>query len=103
MSGLSAAIDLCNSGFDVTIIEARDRVGGRIFTTTLPNSKFIVEVGAGWLHGIDRNTLADLCDKVGIAHTLGDNNINSFFLNSDSSTHVVDSTRWVQLFKQFKK
>ncbi|MGA6983158.1 MAG: FAD-dependent oxidoreductase, partial [Candidatus Sulfotelmatobacter sp.] len=31
-AGMSAAIDLANAGLSVTILEARDRIGGRIFT-----------------------------------------------------------------------
>ena len=32
LAGLSAARDLADHGADVTVIEARDRVGGRVFT-----------------------------------------------------------------------
>jgi monoamine oxidase len=32
LAGLSAARDLVNRGADVTVVEARDRVGGRVFT-----------------------------------------------------------------------
>ena len=32
LAGLSAALDLLAMGADVTILEARDRVGGRVWT-----------------------------------------------------------------------
>jgi hypothetical protein len=35
-AGLSAARVLLNAGVDVIVLEARDRVGGRVFTETLP-------------------------------------------------------------------
>ena len=32
IAGLAAANELASSGLNVTVLEARDRVGGRIFT-----------------------------------------------------------------------
>ena len=49
-SGISAAVDLAQSGVKVLLIEARDRIGGRILTRLAPNSD-IVELGAEFLHG----------------------------------------------------
>ena len=34
IAGLAAANELASSGLNVTVLEARDRVGGRIFTCT---------------------------------------------------------------------
>lgn len=50
VAGLTAAIDLARSGLKVTIIEARDRIGGRIFTRhdVAGNP---VELGAEFVHG----------------------------------------------------
>ncbi|XP_078481439.1 spermine oxidase-like isoform X2 [Ciona intestinalis] len=54
ISGLSAAQTLYKNGFtDITILEARDRIGGRI-NTIKRDMKFKFEEGAQWLHG-DRN------------------------------------------------
>lgn len=36
LSGLSAALELSTKGFEVTVIEGRNRIGGRIFTMTEP-------------------------------------------------------------------
>ena len=50
-TGLMAAYQLSRSGKKVTVIEARDRKGGRI--NTLKNSSFSseVELGAEFIHG----------------------------------------------------
>ncbi len=50
-AGLTAAIDLVKAGFRVTILEARDRIGGRMFTTVDPTTKVPVELGAEFVHG----------------------------------------------------
>src|SRR3981081_2245621 len=50
-SGLSAAIDLADAGLKVTILEARDHIGGRIFTKHDPVCDAPVELGAEFIHG----------------------------------------------------
>lgn len=53
VSGLSCAARLLERGFDVTILEARDRIGGRIQQTTMPNGGHLIDVGANWVQGSD--------------------------------------------------
>jgi polyamine oxidase len=57
MAGLTAAYDLLEAGHAVTVLEARDRIGGRIWTQRLSDGTPI-EMGAGWLHGGDRNPIS---------------------------------------------
>lgn len=49
LTGLTLAYYLKKHQIDVTIVEARNRLGGRIFTKKNPNSTNI-ELGATWLH-----------------------------------------------------
>lgn len=63
-SGLAAAAWLAAEGYDVTVFEARDRIGGRIWTDRrlgLP-----LDLGASWIHGTDGNPLAELADDLQI-------------------------------------
>ena len=59
ISGLSAASHLAKNGFrDMRLLEARNRLGGRIATMQMGGSK--VELGAHWIHGILGNPLHEL-------------------------------------------
>jgi monoamine oxidase len=50
MAGLAAARDLVDAGQKVIVLEARDRIGGRVYTNhTL--SDLPVEFGAEFIHG----------------------------------------------------
>jgi monoamine oxidase len=50
VAGLSAAIELSQAGMKVSILEARNRVGGRILTD--PATRIPIELGAEFLHGL---------------------------------------------------
>jgi len=51
LAGLAAARQLANAVLHVTILEARDRVGGRVHTTRDPRFPVPVELGAEFVHG----------------------------------------------------
>jgi len=65
MAGLVAARLLHDSGFSVTVLEARERVGGRTWTDDSLGAP--LDLGGSWVHGIDGNPLALWCDRLGIA------------------------------------
>jgi len=65
MAGLVAARLLHDSGFKVTVLEARARVGGRTWTNDSLGAP--LDLGGSWVHGVDGNPLALWCDKLGIA------------------------------------
>ena len=50
VAGLSAALNLTRAGLHVQVIEARDRIGGRIFTVR-DSENYPVELGAEFVHG----------------------------------------------------
>ena len=51
VAGLAAAAKLGESGLHVILLEARNRVGGRIFTQPDPLSSCPIELGAEFIHG----------------------------------------------------
>jgi len=49
IAGVAAAVDLQAAGFDVVVLEARNRIGGRIWTDR--RWGFPLDLGASWIHG----------------------------------------------------
>ncbi|APA07616.1 hypothetical protein sscle_03g023860 [Sclerotinia sclerotiorum 1980 UF-70] len=62
LSGLRCADILLQHGFDVTILEGRDRIGGRVHQINLPSGP-LVDLGANWLHGSEDQPLLDIAKK----------------------------------------
>jgi monoamine oxidase len=56
IAGLTAARHLTGAGLHVTLLEARDRLGGRIYTES--TDEFPVELGAEFVHGRPDEILA---------------------------------------------
>ncbi len=50
-SGLAAARQLVEQGLDVVVVEARDRIGGRVFTHRDSSTPVPIELGAEFIHG----------------------------------------------------
>jgi monoamine oxidase len=50
-AGLAAARDLAVAGRKVVVLEARERIGGRIFTQRDPPATIPIELGAEFVHG----------------------------------------------------
>lgn len=64
VAGLTCAMRLRAAGVDVTVLEARDRIGGRTWTVDLAGA--IVDLGGSWIHGPYGNPLADFCRAEGL-------------------------------------
>jgi monoamine oxidase len=64
-AGLAAAQELSQAGLRVSVIEARDRIGGRIFTQHVPGHPLPVELGAEFIHGRPPESFA-LAEQAGL-------------------------------------
>jgi monoamine oxidase len=64
ISGLAAAKKLKENGFDVTVLEAQNKVGGRLRTDR--RLGFAFDEGASWIHGIDGNPITNLAQQAGM-------------------------------------
>lgn len=57
-SGITAARDLAENGFDVSVLEAGGRIGGRTYTWHLGDHK--VELGGTWIHWFQPHVWAEI-------------------------------------------
>ncbi len=64
LAGAAAANQLRDAGVEVTVLEARDRIGGRIHSDRRWGTP--VELGAAWLHSLSNNPLVDLARDDGL-------------------------------------
>ena len=64
VAGLGAATKLRDQGAEVTILEARDRVGGRIHTDLSWGTP--IELGATWIHGVSKNPMVPITRSAGL-------------------------------------
>lgn len=58
IAGLAAARQLTAAGRSVIVLEAADRIGGRVRTDRSTGIAF--DLGASWIHGIDGNPITEL-------------------------------------------
>lgn len=64
LAGLSAASELREAGHEVTVFEARDRVGGRVWSRELANGA-VIEMGAEFILP-DNTVIRELADRFGL-------------------------------------
>ena len=65
IAGLSAAQALTDAGHTVTVLEGRDRIGGRIHTSRIWR-EVPIDLGASWIHGAADNPLTGLAAAAGV-------------------------------------
>jgi monoamine oxidase len=64
LAGLTAASRLLDAGLEVQVLEARDRVGGRVWSHRLANGE-MVELGGEWISTSQRAVI-DLAHRLGL-------------------------------------
>ena len=91
-AGLAAAKTLKSGGCEVVVLEARDRIGGRVWTDRRFGAA--VELGAGEIHGQEGNPLTTFAKQWAISTTATRRDLFQFFDRqggSISSLRVIDS------------
>jgi monoamine oxidase len=110
MAGLAAARELGRAGLSVCILEARDRVGGRVFTVRDPSCPVPIELGAEFIHGRARE-IWDPLEKAkikvsevdGHSWCISENRLSScdFFEEVDSILDKMDDSLPDESFSTF--
>lgn len=63
IAGLAAARWLTARGHEVQVLEARKRIGGRLWTSSAwPDVP--LDLGASWIHGLDNNPITALAEEI---------------------------------------
>ncbi|MEU6412923.1 FAD-dependent oxidoreductase [Microbispora sp. NPDC046933] len=100
IAGVATARLLHGAGRRVVVLEARDRVGGRMWTDR--TAGFSVDRGASWIHGLVGNPLTELVAAVGMRTV--ESTVGSFqaggrpMANYDEQYGLLDeqaASRWV--------
>lgn len=110
MAGLAAARELGRAGLSVCLLEARDRVGGRVFTVHDPACTAPIELGAEFIHGRARE-IWDPLEKANVKVTevkgdswcISDGRLSScaFFEEVDSILDKLDDSVPDESFSTF--
>jgi monoamine oxidase len=110
MSGLAAASELAGAGLSVCILEARDRIGGRVFTKRDPDLGVPIELGAEFIHGKPREiweplqkSRAEIHEVDGASWSVSANGLApaDLFSQVDSILDEMDDRAPDQSFLQF--
>ncbi|OTG83702.1 flavin monoamine oxidase family protein [Acinetobacter sp. ANC 4648] len=68
IAGLACAKELQAAGKNVIILEAKERIGGRIHSIKKDSHTF--DLGASWIHGIENNPIWEITQNNNIATTI---------------------------------
>lgn len=101
MAGLAAARRLTDAGVTVTVLEARNRIGGRTWTDT--SLGVPIDLGAAWLHGSEGNPLLGLAEAVGaraVATDFDDVTLLDEGSIVDSRTSAAAMAEWGAILEQ---
>lgn len=92
-AGLGAARLLHDEGYQVVILEARERIGGRVWTShAWPDTP--LDLGASWIHGIKDNPLTELARQFQVKTTPTNyDNIITY----DAAGRALNDAEWDKL------
>ncbi|MGJ8528369.1 FAD-dependent oxidoreductase [Maritalea sp.] len=93
ISGLAAAHALFRAGRDVEVFEARDRIGGRLWTDNRLGVP--LDLGASWIHGINGNPLTTIADKLDLARIVTPDS-DIIRVNGGQEIDEEDAPSWLE-------
>jgi monoamine oxidase len=100
-AGLMVAYELANAGYSVILLEARNRIGGRICTVPAKHFSFPVETGAEFIHG-DLPITSSLLKVAGMSQHPIEGDIYQLEKGKVIQTDPFNDT-WYQMLAELKK
>lgn len=98
ISGLAAAKKLKEKGFNVTILESQEKVGGRLRTNRNLGVEF--DEGASWIHGINGNPITTLAQQAGMeTFFTDDDSIESYDIGGIARSEAAYSTAETEFYQ----
>lgn len=96
-AGIAAARQLVDAGKRVIVLEARNRLGGRVWTEEFAGlppelGGVALDMGAAWVHGYERNPLSEMARAAGVALKPSD----TVLLGADLALYAEDGRRWTE-------
>jgi len=104
-AGLAAARRLADQGYEVVVLEARDRIGGRIWTSQMGGVP--IDLGATWIEGIEDNPLTEFCEEHDIRTRLSDDASLAIFdlggerLSAEATDQLL--LRWAEYVEKIEE
>ena len=95
VAGLTLARALADAGVDVVVLEARNRIGGRVWTVDLGGVP--VDLGGAWVHGPVGNPVAQYAAERGIGLTNGEGPFRGF----DTQTGAIPDPQLEEALNYF--
>ena len=111
ITGISAAKTLSENGINnFIILEAEDRIGGRVKSTVLQTNNTRVELGANWIQGIDPRqpekhplwSIAQRCGGLG-GKFVKDLNNGTMHVFDENGKNITNSTGFKKRLSQWNK
>jgi monoamine oxidase len=95
IAGLAAAKKLKDKGFKVIVLEAQEKIGGRLRTDRSLGIAF--DEGASWIHGPTGNPITNLASQAGAnTYLTADDNLEVFDNNGTAYTDTFLDTQYTQ-------
>ncbi|XP_075222245.1 spermine oxidase-like [Lycorma delicatula] len=94
ISGIGAATRLLsNNVSDIAILEASNRLGGRVYTA--PFGDFLIEYGAQWVHGQGGNPVYEIAEPYNFLYVQNGDKSTNFVKHSDSKINISVVSSWL--------
>ncbi|KAK2758969.1 hypothetical protein FQN54_003067 [Arachnomyces sp. PD_36] len=104
LAGLRCADILIQSGVRVTILEARNRIGGRVYQDSIGGH--LVDFGPNWMHGTKNNPIVEICNESGTKKHEWDSRQSVFSstgeLHDEKTTNKISECLWTIIDEAFE-